>query len=881
MIKISTLLTLLFLTYSKGHASDYLETFNEHAVIFPMAAGDLTFITYTPASTGDGVIFVNHNATGANDGSSWQDAYTDLQSAIVAAKSGNTIWVAKGTYHPVASGGDRTIAFEMTGGVDWYGGFTGTETSLDQRDPTLNPTILSGDLNGDDGGGTGVNASWANMGENSYLIVNASGLALPASIDGFTITRGAADGSFSASGVNVNACPDLRISNCRIIGNLSTSAAGLLSVASRTTLLGCHFEDNYAYSGRGGAIYTTGDWRDSTSSYLMTIHDCTFLANRATTSSGTGDAGAIWSNFRAPVEVDRCLFENNRAEWRFAYGSFATGGGAMLIFGENSRIANSTFRGNRAHVGGAIWLGRKSTIVNCLFVNNEAFRQSVEIYDYGGYAGAIYVPGSANGGDSLIDHCTFHANTARSVGGVWGNPNLTITNSILYTNISTEVEATLLDQQLNGGPILRNSCVKGLLTLNQGNINYDPIFVDVDGVDNIVGNADDDLHLNNGSPCIDSGDNSAFPTWTTPTDLDGGLRFLDDPLSPDSGIGTAPITDMGVYEFIPGSGTGGSNTLPAASFSHVIGIANSVTFTDTSTDSDGSIVQWNWNFGDGTSSTEQNPTHVYSANGTYQVTLVVRDNLNGTDASNSTAITVSGLASGSVSITSPTINAIVSGMVQIDATTTPDIVRVKLYVDGVYVGLKDSSAPFFILWDSSTVTDGEHTFQYKAIDNTDTDEGTFWTVPINITVRNIIPPTPLESWRAAHFTPVELADTTLELTLWGASADPDHDGLNNGDELAVGTNPRDPSDGHGGLTYSLVNELGGDALVITFRRRNDDASISIVAKQSYDLIQWNTATLEMISVIDQGNGYDLVTMRELPNNSPHTSNFVHLEITRN
>lgn len=55
-----------------------------------------------------------------------------------------------------------------------------------------------------------------------------------------------------------------------------------------------------------------------------------------------------------------------------------------------------------------------------------------------------------------------------------------------------------------------------------------------------------------------------------------------------------------------------------------------VQFNDTSTDPDGSIVHWNWNFGDGNSSTAQNPEHVYSASGTYNVSLTVTDDAGAT-----------------------------------------------------------------------------------------------------------------------------------------------------------------------------------------------------------------------------------------------------------
>ncbi|MEJ7677501.1 MAG: hypothetical protein WKG06_06440 [Segetibacter sp.] len=49
--------------------------------------------------------FVNANAFGANNGSSWTDAFTKLQDALTAAVSGGQVWVAAGTYYP-DEGGD-------------------------------------------------------------------------------------------------------------------------------------------------------------------------------------------------------------------------------------------------------------------------------------------------------------------------------------------------------------------------------------------------------------------------------------------------------------------------------------------------------------------------------------------------------------------------------------------------------------------------------------------------------------------------------------------------------------------------------------------------------------------------------------------------------
>jgi vibriolysin len=77
--------------------------------------------------------------------------------------------------------------------------------------------------------------------------------------------------------------------------------------------------------------------------------------------------------------------------------------------------------------------------------------------------------------------------------------------------------------------------------------------------------------------------------------------------------------------------TGGGNIPPSADFTFIT-TDLSADFTDTSTDADGTIVGWDWDFGDGNTSTLQNPSHTYAAGGTYNVTLTVTDNDSGTDS---------------------------------------------------------------------------------------------------------------------------------------------------------------------------------------------------------------------------------------------------------
>ncbi|MBS0569930.1 MAG: hypothetical protein JSS28_04945, partial [Proteobacteria bacterium] len=94
--------------------------------------------------------FVDTAATGANSGRSWTDAFVDLQSALATAGC-SEIWVAKGIYKPTA-GNDQTISFTIPAGTAVYGGFAGNETVRGASDPRSNPTVLSGDLGGNDTG---------------------------------------------------------------------------------------------------------------------------------------------------------------------------------------------------------------------------------------------------------------------------------------------------------------------------------------------------------------------------------------------------------------------------------------------------------------------------------------------------------------------------------------------------------------------------------------------------------------------------------------------------------------------------------------------------------------------------------------------------------
>ena len=142
-----------------------------------------------------------------------------------------------------------------------------------------------------------------------------------------------------------------------------------------------------------------------------------------------------------------------------------------------------------------------------------------------------------------------------------------------------------------------------------------------------------------GSASTDSDDGIASYLWTQ---VDGEPVSLSDPTSAVTTFSTPKTELLGknikfkltVKDYGGLQGTADSsiyitknelsNTPPVADFSYTTK-RTSVTFTAQSTDSDGTIVSWFWDFGDGKTSTEKNPWHSYSGYVTYAVTLTVTD----------------------------------------------------------------------------------------------------------------------------------------------------------------------------------------------------------------------------------------------------------------
>ncbi|MHC4697027.1 MAG: right-handed parallel beta-helix repeat-containing protein [Planctomycetota bacterium] len=346
----------------------------------------------------------------------------------------------------------------------------------------------------DQTGSGAIDIRYESNAENSYHVVTGSGTDATTLLDGFTITAGNADGSSpdnQAGGMyNANASPT--VTNCTFSGNSARFAGGMLNTESNPTLTNCTFSGNATQDNGGGLR----NFRSS-----PTVTNCTFSGN-ATQRNG----GGMWNSQSNPT-LTNCTFSGNSADYH---------GGGMYNWESEPTLTNCTFSGNSAdrYAGGMYNLESNPTVTNSVFWGN--------VDDADAYSGGPFT------GETAQIH------TAS------GSP--TVTYSCIQDDDPNDASVPF------GGAA-------------NGNIDDDPLFVrDPDdggdgwGDDPATGGIDEganddfgDLRLQPGSPAIDAADNTALPAGIT-ADLDGYTRFLDDPDVDDTGVGPAPIVDMGPYE---------------------------------------------------------------------------------------------------------------------------------------------------------------------------------------------------------------------------------------------------------------------------------------------------------------------------------------------
>jgi predicted outer membrane repeat protein len=271
-------------------------------------------------------IYVDQDAAGLNNGTSWEDAYVDLQSALAAAVSGDEIYVAEGIYKPT-TGSDRTATFQLEDGVDLYGGFDGVELYVTHRDLLTHVTILSGDI--------GIPGDSS---DNSYHVVTAN-TSGGARLDGFTVTGGNADG------IEVDQ-----------VGSGLVRRGG---VGNTLILEHVIFRNNSAYTKGGGAYNEDGG---------LSLDQVAFEDNTA----GQFGGGVYNSG---TVMLTSTTFRGNSAS-----------GGGGLYSNSQAVIANSTFYDNHATSldGGAIFSNTFLIVLFSTFSDNSAAEEGAAIYNTSG-----------------------------------------------------------------------------------------------------------------------------------------------------------------------------------------------------------------------------------------------------------------------------------------------------------------------------------------------------------------------------------------------------------------------------------------------------------------------------------------------------------------
>ncbi|MDH4238283.1 MAG: right-handed parallel beta-helix repeat-containing protein [Phycisphaerae bacterium] len=392
------------------------------------------------------IIYVDDNAVGSNNGSSWADAYNYLQDALADVNSNsdvNEIHVAQGIHKPDLGGGqtlgDRKATFHLINGVTIKGGYAGAGSpDPNARDIELYETILSGDLAGND---VDINdptdlLNEPTLSENSYHVVTGSPadeailLDETAVLDGLTITGGNANGPVFPGGycygggmftdseldldlIGQRASPT--IIDCTFIKNSAISAGGgIYAEFSQIKLINCDFISNTVngeYTARGGGMFCDGQ---------VLLIDCTFNKNLSIDIENAGEGGGLYYR-GGKAAITRCTFNENSAGWygggiynggsptlidcAFISNNSKWGGGVCSYDNSSPSLTNCTFIGNSAGSGGGVCnFQNNPTVLKCMFIGNLTSWSGGGMYN--------------QKGNPILKHCVFNANSSCYGGGM-------------------------------------------------------------------------------------------------------------------------------------------------------------------------------------------------------------------------------------------------------------------------------------------------------------------------------------------------------------------------------------------------------------------------------------------------------------------------------
>ena len=477
--------------------------------------------------------FVDDDAAGGGDGTTWSTAFDTLDDALAVARAGDQVWVAQGVYSPATlidpadmstpSTDPLDATFYIRKSVKVYGGFAGNEATLAERAGLFDQTILTGMIVLPDG--TAGNAR-------HVVFYFSEGNGSPGRLDGFVVRDGMAGQGTGFGGGGLLAGdldgPDdnnsvwsvrIDVANCRFEDNTSESGGGGMLINGPSILTNTVFVGNTAV-GHGGGL-ATGIFGANTQ-----LIGCSFIDNTAGLAGGGFSSRSGGTNTNPYIL--NCRFIGNAAGVRGGGFSFAPNGNNKPM-----RVFNTLIAQNTADIGGGVWLqgGRR--------LNDFAtIRPSVT--DFG--------------------NCTFADNTATTEGGglfLGGDASDGLrAEGDLYTSIIWGNGAPI-GPQLSDGSLAWWSSVQGGWAGGFGNLDVDPMFVNA---------AERDYRLKMMSPLVDSAisyfaatdeydlDGDGNTSEFVPFDLDGNLRFYDIPFVPNTGADDPAYMDYGALEtYLPSS----------------------------------------------------------------------------------------------------------------------------------------------------------------------------------------------------------------------------------------------------------------------------------------------------------------------------------------
>ncbi|WP_304238241.1 choice-of-anchor Q domain-containing protein [Jiulongibacter sediminis] len=291
-----------------------------------------------------GKLFVNTNATGRGNGYTWKDAFSNLSAALSYGGVKTEFWVAAGTYLP---SGSISSSFSVPDSAKLYGGFTGSETTLNQRDWRKNKTILDGE-------------------NNFYHIVKFYNSSPETLIDGFVIQGGAAtfDGGVSIVSESYG-------------GGILIEAGS--SGSSSPLIENCVIQHNEAREGGGGI----GSFTNGFGKTAAVIRNTVVKENKVMNGRGAG----IFLDDLDPNGVTK--IENTEVSNNIAFGFAAYGGGIYLKLESGTLsvpITNCSIVSNFSRDGGGLYAFQTGgslqvNVTNTLIFGNKGFINDPDVIE--------------------------------------------------------------------------------------------------------------------------------------------------------------------------------------------------------------------------------------------------------------------------------------------------------------------------------------------------------------------------------------------------------------------------------------------------------------------------------------------------------------------